>query len=152
MTKSLYYNYNLFLHQNQEYFFQQHWESLEKNHNTPSFKLNDRSLNIKSTQINFKLLLLARKHMQKNLFLILSLLRERPFNLNGLWFFSKKICWFPMLLKKIFLILVANNVCYLCLYIWIPVYRCMGFSLETVFSFPSSRHYDIAEIQVRILF
>jgi hypothetical protein len=32
-----------------------------------------------------------------------TLLRERPFNLKGgLWFFSKKIFWFPMLLKKIF--------------------------------------------------
>jgi hypothetical protein len=31
------------------------------------------------------------------------LLRERPFNLKGgLWFFSKKIFWFPMLLEKIF--------------------------------------------------
>ena len=31
------------------------------------------------------------------------LLRERPFNLKGgLWFFSKKIFWFPMSLKKIF--------------------------------------------------
>ena len=32
------------------------------------------------------------------------ILRERPFNLKEgvLWFFSKKIFWFPMLLKKIF--------------------------------------------------
>ena len=30
-------------------------------------------------------------------------IRERPFNLGGgLWFFSKNIFWFPMLLKKIF--------------------------------------------------
>jgi hypothetical protein len=34
-------------------------------------------------------------------------LRDRPFNLKRggygfLWFFSKKIFWFPMLLKKIF--------------------------------------------------
>ena len=33
-----------------------------------------------------------------------SYLRERPFNLKGggVWFFSKKIFWFPMMLKKIF--------------------------------------------------
>jgi hypothetical protein len=31
------------------------------------------------------------------------LIRDRPFNLEGgLWFFCKKIFWFPMLLKKIF--------------------------------------------------
>ena len=33
----------------------------------------------------------------------LKLFRDGPFNFQGgLWFFSKKIFWFPMLLKKIF--------------------------------------------------
>ena len=48
MTKTLNQIIIFFLHQNQNIFFQQHWESeyffLEKNHNPP-FKLNGRSLN-----------------------------------------------------------------------------------------------------------
>ena len=53
---------------------------------------------IESNKIDLKLLNLGQ--ISKN---GCYLLRERPFNLGeGLWFFSKKIFWFPMLLKKIF--------------------------------------------------
>jgi hypothetical protein len=68
---------------------------------TTPFRLNLRSCLLSdsgnATFPTFSILLYSRCFM-------MLLVRERPFNLKGggLWFFSKKIFWFPMLLKNIF--------------------------------------------------